>query len=58
VHKSYASFRNPDITPTIKLRDFWVLELFHGPTMSFNDIGMQFLGNVLEFFLQRGRVQR
>jgi threonine synthase len=34
------------------------LELFHGPTFAFKDIALQFLGNIFDFFLTRGRVQK
>jgi len=30
-----------------------VAELFHGPTYAFKDIGLQFLGNVLDQILQK-----
>jgi threonine synthase len=46
-----------EVTPSIKLADFWILELFHGPTFAFKDVALQFLGNVFEFFLQRGNIQ-
>jgi threonine synthase len=39
------------------LKDFWILELFHGPTFAFKDIALQFLGNLFEFFLTRGKIQ-
>lgn len=47
-----------EVTPLVKLEDFWVLELFHGPTFAFKDVALQFLGNVFEFFLKRGNIQK
>lgn len=46
-----------DVTPTLKLSKFWVLELFHGPTFAFKDVALQFLGNLFEYFLTRGKYQ-
>ena len=31
----------------------YLLELFHGPTLSFKDVALQFLGGLFEFFLVR-----
>jgi threonine synthase len=41
----------------VRLADYWVLELFHGPTFAFKDIALQFVGNLFEYFLARGRIQ-
>lgn len=49
------------MTPTITLdneRKIHLLELFHGPTFAFKDVALQFLGNLLEFFLDRRNQNR
>jgi len=51
--RSYASFDVPDVVPLIELRDVHVLELFHGPTLAFKDVALQFLGNVFEYILSK-----
>lgn len=59
VQRSFGEqWRDAHKTPSIKLREFWVLELFHGPTFAFKDVALQFLGNVFEFFLTRGKIQQ
>ena len=47
-----------EVTPVVKLGEFWVLELFHGPTFAFKDVALQFLGNVFEYFLEKGSIQK
>jgi len=56
IRRSYSTFREPSVTPTIILdsdKKIYLLELFHGPTFAFKDVALQFLGNLLEFFLVR-----
>ena len=56
IDKSYSTFKVPDVTPTVTLNNnkrIYLLELFHGPTLAFKDIALQFLGNLFEFFLVR-----
>jgi threonine synthase len=47
----YASFDEPLVTPVRQVGDYAVLELFHGPTLAFKDIALQFLGSVFELIL-------
>lgn len=50
VRDSYAAFRDPHVTPVVKLRGgLHVLELFHGPTFAFKDVALQFLGNLYAY---------
>jgi threonine synthase len=47
VARSYAGFDRPEVTPLLELDPgLRVLELFHGPTLSFKDISLQLLGNL------------
>ncbi len=52
IEKSYATFDDPLVTPLVEVGDFHVLELFHGPTLAFKDVALQFLGNVFEHILK------
>ncbi len=53
INRSYSTFSHPEITPLIKKDDFFILELFHGPTFAFKDVALQFLGNVFEHILKK-----
>ncbi len=52
IQKSYAAFRTPEVAPLVPAGDFRILELWHGPTLAFKDIALQFLGNLFEYILQ------
>lgn len=53
IKQSYSTFSHPGITPLVKKGDLYILELFHGPTLAFKDIALQFLGNVFEYILEK-----
>ncbi len=50
IKKSYLTFPKPPLK-LVHLEQHSVLELFYGPTLSFKDYAMQFLGNLFEFIL-------
>lgn len=55
IAKSYSTFRTPEVAPLVPVGDFQILELWHGPTLAFKDVALQFLGNLFEYILeQRG----
>lgn len=54
IKKSYQNFSHPAIAPLKQLtHNHFLLELFHGPTLAFKDFALQFLGNLLDHFLQK-----
>lgn len=53
---AYNSFEKPTTIPLHKLKsrkDTYIMELFYGPTLSFKDVGLAFLVNLVDFFLKR-----
>ncbi len=51
---AYAGFRHPSVAPLVELEPgHFVLELFHGPTLAFKDVAMQFLARVMDHILAR-----
>jgi threonine synthase len=53
INRSYATFESADVAPLVHHGDLHILELFHGPTLAFKDIALQFLGNIFEYLLKR-----
>ena len=51
--RTYGAAFGPQVAPTVRLGDLHILELWHGPTLSFKDIALQFLGNLFEYILKR-----
>ena len=53
IQRSYATFRHPRVCPEVRVGDLYVLELFHGPTLAFKDVALQWLGNLFEYILTK-----
>ena len=53
IETAYSAFDHPEVTPVVPVGDVHVLELFHGPTLAFKDVALQFLGAVFEWVLER-----
>ena len=54
VDDAYRGFDDPAVAPLRRLSDGeWVLELFHGPTLSFKDYALQVVGRLFDYVLRR-----
>jgi threonine synthase len=56
LNTAYEPFEKKEIIPLHQLqsrKDTYIMELFHGPTISFKDVGLAFLVNLVNFFLER-----
>ena len=54
VEEAYAGFDHKAVTPLKQLdQNFWVLELFHGPTLAFKDVALQLLGRLFDHVLTK-----
>ena len=49
---AYSTFAHPDVAPVRQVGGLRILELFHGPTLAFKDIALQFLGRLFEEILE------
>ena len=53
IKKSYSTFREKEVVRIKNIGDLKILELFHGPTLAFKDVAMQFIGNLYEYYLRK-----
>src|SRR5438445_879291 len=56
-NEAYATFRHPAVVPLRQIGPHqFLLELFHGPTLAFKDVGMQLISRLMDHVLaQRAR---
>jgi len=52
IDKSYLNFREKNVIRLSDIGKNKLLELFHGPTLAFKDIAMQFIGNLYDHQLE------
>jgi threonine synthase len=53
IKKSYSTFREKEVVKLSNVGEIKLLELFHGPTLAFKDVAMQFIGNLYEYYLSK-----
>ncbi len=53
INKSYSTFREKEVVKFSNVGKIKLLELFHGPTLAFKDVAMQFIGNLYEYYLSK-----
>ncbi|MFS4437210.1 threonine synthase [Paracoccaceae bacterium GXU_MW_L88] len=54
IDRAYASFNHAARVPLKQISsNFFMLELFHGPTLAFKDVAMQLIGQMFETVLKR-----
>jgi threonine synthase len=56
IENAYGTFEREEVIPIPKLKsreNTYVMELFYGSTLSFKDVGLSFLVNLVDFFLKR-----
>jgi len=52
--EAYGNFQHPAVAPLTQLHpSLFVLELFHGPTLAFKDLAMQFVARLMDHVLQQ-----
>ena len=58
VDEAYSSVRHPSVTPLVEIGPgHFILELFHGPTLAFKDVAMQFLSRIMDHDLRERRAR-
>jgi threonine synthase len=54
IETAYSTFSSDSPAPLRDLGDgLWLMELYHGPTLAFKDVAMQFLGGMFDYILSK-----
>ena len=53
IKNSYSTFREKEVVKISNIGELKLLELFHGPTLAFKDVAMQFIGNLYDYYLSK-----
>lgn len=54
VHYAYEkNFKTEEVTPLVKVGETHILELFHGPTSAFKDVGLTLLPQLMSLAIQK-----
>ena len=54
IHNTYNKFTHPKVAPLVNIeKNKYILELFYGPTLAFKDYGLQFLGNLISYYVKK-----
>jgi threonine synthase len=53
LEQCWRVFAHEQIVHFARVGEFVVMELFHGPTLAFKDLAMQFVGHAIAYFLRR-----
>jgi len=51
--RTYGESYGGPVAPVVAVGPAHILELFHGPTLSFKDVALQLLGNLFEYILEK-----
>jgi len=52
--EAYATFHHDAVVPFTQINEkHFIMELFHGPTLAFKDVALQFLGQLFNYLLER-----
>jgi len=53
IERTYGEEYGGPVAPTVAVGSLHVVELWHGATLAFKDVALQFLGNLFEYLLTR-----